>query len=59
MLPIQTSLPLTFDVIQRDDDKVMFYTDIPNGGSFRALFDEMSDMYDDESDRTKRGRPRA
>lgn len=48
---IQTSRPdVTFEDIEGNNDKVMFYTGLPNSGTFKLLFDEMSDAFD----RTKR-----
>ena len=35
---------LTFEDIQDSDEKVMFYTGIPNAGTFCALFDELDDF---------------
>ena len=59
---IQTTRPdATFEDIQENNEKVMFYTGLPNSGTFKLLFDEMSDAFD----QTRRkgagnnGRPRA
>jgi len=45
----------------KNDKKVMFYTGLPNGGTFHALFDEMGDAEratQRQSTGNKKGRPR-
>lgn len=55
---IQTSRPdLTIEDISNSDEKVMFYTGLPNSGTFFVLFDEMGDICDDNVD-GNRGRRR-
>ncbi|KAK6167052.1 hypothetical protein SNE40_021160 [Patella caerulea] len=45
---LQTSKPdLTIEDIQASDEQVMFYTGLPNSGTFYAMFDEMDDIYAD------------
>ncbi|XP_053382032.1 uncharacterized protein LOC123553248 [Mercenaria mercenaria] len=59
---IQCKLPeITFYDIAAKDEKVMFYTGLPNAGTFCALFDEMSDAEAQTSRAgltSKKGRPR-
>ena len=41
----QTSLPdITFEDIKDNDEKVMFYTGLPNAGTFSSLFDSLDDV---------------
>lgn len=55
---IQTSRPdLTIEDICNSDEKVMFYTGIPNSGTFFAIFDEVGDICDENVD-GNRGRRR-
>ncbi len=56
---IQTTKPyLTIEDICDSDDKVMFYTGLPNSGTFYALFDEFDDMYIENIEES-RGRQRS
>lgn len=60
---IQTNRPdLAFEDIKHSDEKVMFYTGLPNAGTFHTLFDEMSDAFQNtqrkDSGGTTNGRPR-
>lgn len=63
---IQTRMPdLCFEDIEKDDEKVLFYTGIPNGKTFRLLFDELGDAEyqtrrsESSSSETNKGRPRS
>ncbi|XP_041376829.1 uncharacterized protein LOC121389298 [Gigantopelta aegis] len=57
-IALQTMKPdITIEDIGNRDDKVMFYTGVPNGATFALLFNEMHDMYDVHNER-KGGRPR-
>lgn len=50
---------LTFEDIQDSDEKVMFYTGIPNAGTFCALFDELDDFQENtQRQRTGSGESR-
>ncbi|XP_033725462.1 uncharacterized protein LOC117315399 [Pecten maximus] len=49
----QVCLPLlTYDDIKYDDQKILFYTGIPDSDTFKALYDEVKD---DAEERTARG----
>lgn len=52
---------LVYEDIAKSDRKVMFYTGIPDAGTFLSLFDEMSDAYANtkrNGDSSVYGRPR-
>ena len=58
----QVKLPdISFEDISASDKKVMFYTGIPDAGTFVSLFDEMDDAYSctrRKGDGAESGRPR-
>jgi hypothetical protein len=59
---IQCRLPdITIEDIEKDDEKMMLYTGLPNAGTFYALFDEMDDaelQTSRSASRKSKGRPR-
>ena len=50
---------ITIEDIISDKSDIMFYTGIPNAGTFLALFDETNDVYENTSAEIYPGRPRA
>lgn len=56
---LQVTRPdIAFEDIEKDKNDVMFYTGIPNAGTFYTLFDEMNDMYENAEKDGQMGRPR-